>query len=405
MRRLPQLATRAAKQHQHCFQRRLQPSRAFTSAFTTDEVPIIDVSPMHGDRSSAEFKSLIQQVSSACSQWGFFQIIGHRVDEDMRADFNTQMRSFFDLPMDVKRAMQRDASNARGFFDNELTKQRRDWKEALDFGITPAHDWSIPDGAPANANLDGFNRFPPDAMLPSFRPAMTRYYDAFTDLSEQIATVMALGLGAESAEETISASSHTSYLRLNYYPICGQAATTPRPLGISPHSDAGFVTLLEQDIDCHSLQVRRRDSDPLDEASWCTVHPEPGALTVNTGDMAQIWSNDRFWAPEHRVLANSEKKRYSAPFFYNPAFETTVAPLKTTGEPLYDPCVWGYFRAQRFAGDFADWGSEIQISNFAKSAGENKHWHATNQSRFLERIDFGTPFSLEDSKDLLVASS
>jgi isopenicillin N synthase-like dioxygenase len=58
-----------------------------------------------------------------------------------------------------------------------------------------------------------------------------------------------------------------------------------------------------------------------------TVHPIPGAITVNTGDMAQIWSNGKYQAPLHRVLTNRNKVRYLAPFFYNPGYETWVEPI------------------------------------------------------------------------------
>ena len=34
--------------------------------------------------------------------------------------------------------------------------------------------------------------------------------------------------------------------------------------------------------------------------------------------MLQVYSNDRYVAPLHRVLANRDKHRYSAPFFFNP---------------------------------------------------------------------------------------
>ena len=118
-----------------------------------------------------------------------------------------------------------------------------------------------------------------------------------------------------------------------------------------------------------------------------------------------VRSNDRFYAPEHRVVSHSTKVRYSAPFFYNPAFETTVEPLPVLGDPKYEALSWGYFRAQRFAGDFADWGSEIQIRDFAKaspSSDSARSWHIANQERFLRTIDFATPFDLEASKDLLV---
>ncbi len=46
--------------------------------------------------------------------------------------------------------------------------------------------------------------------------------------------------------------------------------------------------------------------------------PVAGALTINVGDMLQVYSNDRYVAPLHRVLANRDKHRYSAPFFFNP---------------------------------------------------------------------------------------
>ena len=46
--------------------------------------------------------------------------------------------------------------------------------------------------------------------------------------------------------------------------------------------------------------------------------PVAGAFTINVGDMLQVYSNDRYVAPLHRVLANRERCRYSAPFFFNP---------------------------------------------------------------------------------------
>jgi len=38
----------------------------------------------------------------------------------------------------------------------------------------------------------------------------------------------------------------------------------------------------------------------------------------------------------------------------------------------------------RFAGDFADYGEEIQISDFAKGSGS---WHVSNQSRFMGEVE------------------
>ena len=93
----------------------------------------------------------------------------------------------------------------------------------------------------------------------------------------------------------------------------------------------------------------------------------PGALIINIGDVIQVWSNDRYRAPLHRVLANTTQSRYSAPFFLNPGYDTVYAPLAGAldgARPRYRPINWGEFRAGRAAGDYADLGEEIQISDF-----------------------------------------
>jgi 2OG-Fe(II) oxygenase superfamily len=181
---------------------------------------------------------------------------------------------------------------------------------------------------------------------------------------------------------------------------------------ISPHKDAGFLTVLLQDEDCHSLQV-------WDEAAhhWCTVVPARNALTINTGDMAQVWSNGLYKAPLHRVLTHEYKARHSAPFFYNPGYDMWVSPIawksssssseennnsedQSSSTLMYHPVLWGYYRAVRFAGDLTDLGVEIQISDFevAKSSPSS---HVDKQRRFAALCDFQTAFSVEAYRALL----
>ena len=82
----------------------------------------------------------------------------------------------------------------------------------------------------------------------------------------------------------------------------------------------------------------------------------------------EVWSNDRYVAPVHRVKAQRSLERYSAPFFYNPSYETNYAPVSGTisdeTPAKYRPINWGEFRLGRFQGDFADVGAEVQISDF-----------------------------------------
>ena len=363
------------------------------------------------------------------------------------------MGNFFALPYETKLKLKRNAHNARGYFDDELTKRRRDWKEALDVGVPGSRDWSLDDTDVdgRNACLDGYNQFPTEEECPNFRKVVVEYFEACAKLSDKLAALMALSLnsnggewGEENEEEEFLQrleNDHTSYLRMNYYPpsttTCTDATdktmddkannnlhnngfsnkkkANEDTLGISPHRDAGFLTILLQDDECHSLQVARfEDDDHIgdDKDRWVTVHPVPGSLTINTGDMAMICSNGRFRAPLHRVMC-SHKKRYSAPFFYNPGYNELISPFdccyntkEATENQLprlrYNPCLWGYFRALRFAGDLTDLGVEIQTSHFKTD--EVNSDHIEKQEKFMKVVDFNEPFNVEKYRHILQSS-
>lgn len=336
-----------------------------------------------------------EQIAKACGTFGFFQVTYHGVPLELIAKFREQIKLYFEgLPSETKLQWKRNESNARGFFDDELTKQKRDWKEALDVGVPGSRDWSLPDDDPRNACLDGINFFP--SLLPDFRTTFVEYFEECTKLSKRLAALMARGLKRNDEEPLLKemAEQHTSYLRVNYYPKCPSPSGGSResPLGISPHHDAGFLTVLLQDDDCHSLQVLNSENE------WVTVHPLPGSLTINTGDMAMIWSNGLYKAPLHRVLTDPGKVRYSAPFFYNPGYETKIAPFANDEECVYEPCLWGYFRAVRFAGDLTDLGVEIQASDYER---KQKSPHLDKQARFEKEAEFHEPFSVERYRPLL----
>jgi isopenicillin N synthase-like dioxygenase len=408
------------------------------SSFVHDGVPVIDLAPLfeQEDDSSNIVNLVVAAIAQACAEPGFFQVINHGIPLTLIQEFRTQCQLYFQLDHDVKQSWKRHAGNSRGYFDDELTKQRRDWKECLDMGVPGSRQWNLlPDDAPENECLDGFNQLPSSCILPDYRRVAVEYFDACAKLSQRLAILMAQGLGKNQTDPFIVnlEKTHTSYLRSNYYPPCPEVSSSgandqedPSPLGISPHKDAGFLTVLLQDDDCHSLQVLRKndrsansknstDDDDDDKECWMTVHPLPGALTINTGDMAQIWSNNKYKAPLHRVLANCDQPRYSAPFFYNPGYQTMVEPAtsstNTSSGAQYHGVLWGYFRAIRFAGDLTDLGVEIQISDFCKNNEEedeengNDHKtssrHLVYQKVFQDRGLTNRAFNVDEYREIL----
>eukprot|EP00668_Euglena_longa_P032078 GGOE01041364.1.p1 GENE.GGOE01041364.1~~GGOE01041364.1.p1 ORF type:complete len:355 (-),score=65.35 GGOE01041364.1:351-1391(-) len=311
------------------------------------DVPTIDLSRLHTG-SPAEQAAVVSTLHQACAKWGFFKVTGHGVNQEQIRSADKAARHFFAQPDEIKRKVKRTEQNSRGWFDDELTLQTLDWKQGFDFGHKPV--LSLPDDHPANLCNDGFNQWP--ASLPEFKAEMESYYRVMEDLAVRLTALLSLSLGLPVNYFEPFFSNHTSFLRLNYYPV----SSDPSKLGIGPHKDAGFLTILYTD-EVASLQVKN-------EGQWVTVSPDPDAFVINIGDMCQVWSNDQFVASLHRVITNQSNARISMPFFYNPNYDVNVEPVATSGKPKYRALNWGEFRRRRFEGDYADHGTEVQISEW-----------------------------------------
>lgn len=329
-------------------------------------VPVIDASQFlaQGNAGMRPPQDVIDQIVDACSSWGFFQLVNHGVSQQLLDVHYAAMKQFFALPLPEKEACKRSKDNSMGYFNDEFTKQKLDLKEGLDFRHTP--NPQQPDDHADNYDPQGVNRWP--TSYPDFKPINQRYFTEMSRISFRLLEVIATGLGLQpTALHGLFAPSHTSFLRLNYYPVTPGAA--PDSLGISPHKDAGFLTVLVQD-DVAGLQVLR-------EGVWHLVQPLPGAFTINVGDMAQVATNDKFFASNHRVLQSSSRPRYSRAFFFNPSHSVDIQPLQVeaVGDkvPHYRPINWWEFRSKRYEGDYANVGEEVQIEWYRVEEGVEAH--------------------------------
>lgn len=319
----------------------------------------------------AELGRVISEVRAAAAEWGFFYIRNHGVGAEQMRRFQSAMRAFFALPVELKEPLRRSASNSRGWFNSELTKQRVDWKEGLDMG-GPQED-GPPDERVYRRMVDDCNQWPAEDALPGFRAAMRSYFADMTHIARRLVQVLAVALGEradffdqffheeltvskEEGEKTIH--DHSSLFRLNHYPVAPEPDKT---MGVHHHTDAGALTVLLQDDDVASLQAFHRDSQ-----TWVLVPPIKDTFVINVGDMTQVWSNDKFVAPLHRVLANGARERFSAPFFYQPSYRAIVEPIvvQEDEKPRYRGVSWHDFRLRRFQGDYADHGEEVQIAHY-----------------------------------------
>jgi isopenicillin N synthase-like dioxygenase len=324
----------------------------------SDQPEIVDIRGLAGGDAGA-LERVARAIAAPCAEWGLFHIVGHGIPAGELARFHAAMRELFELPAAAKHALRRTRGNAWGYYDAELTQNRRDWKEVFDYGVERAA------GGPAPLHSDGANRWPDGR--PELRETLLAHYRNCEGVSRALLRALCAGIGLAPDSLDAAFSEHTSFQRLNRYLPCPAPAASDAPLlpprgqlAVHHHTDAGAITLLWQDEHA-ALQVLRGEQ-------LVGVEPVTGALTVNLGDMLQVWSNDHYRPPVHRVLASADHTRFSAPFFWNPSYQTICAPLPALlarGEPArYRPVSWARFRDQRSAGDYADYGAEIQIADF-----------------------------------------
>jgi isopenicillin N synthase-like dioxygenase len=294
----------------------------------------------------------LSALDKACRDHGFFLLENHGLSLGMMWQATEQ---FFALPREAKLKLMRTEQNPLGYYDRELTKQKRDLKEVFDFKA----------GGYKSKNAAIRSQWP--AALPVFKQALSEYFESCTELAVTTTKLVyeCLGLPAERVDEDYG-DAHTSSMRLNYYPqsdpLTAEERTQVNPLGnlaLHHHTDPGTVTLLVQD-DTGGLQAESN------EDGWIDVPPVPGTIVVNLGDTLQVQTNDVYKAAVHRVVPMTTRARYSTPFFFQPRNDAIIEPLGLEpGIARYEAFKWRDYIKARVTDNFSDLGEDdIQIARY-----------------------------------------
>ncbi|KAJ4963927.1 hypothetical protein NE237_023866 [Protea cynaroides] len=324
-------------------------------------IPLIDLSPLLSSDSLEGYSKdhpqaildLVEEIKGACKDWGFFQVINHGVSYDLLRRLQTAAKEFFDLPLEEKRRVTKDEENLMGYYDTEHTKNVRDWREVLDFVVvdpTVIPHSPEPDDQRLRQINNQWPEYPSD-----LREVCEEYCRVVEKLAFNLLELISLSLGLPAKRLNGFFKDQISYIRLNHYPPC---PTPHLALGLGRHKDSGALTVLATD-DIGGLEVKRKT-----DGEWIRVKTIPESYIINVGDVIQVWSNDRYESVEHRVVVNSEKERFSIPFFFDPSHYEMVKPLEELVDEEKEPARfkeynWGKFFCKR------------KLSNFKKLPVEN----------------------------------
>ncbi|KAK9126552.1 hypothetical protein Scep_015398 [Stephania cephalantha] len=271
-------------------------------------LPIIDFAELQGSNRSKALKNL----SNACEEFGFFQVVNHGISIEIIRHMMDVSRRFFELPFEERSKYMTSDMRSPARYGTSFNQNKDGvfcWRDFLKLICPPSSNaLSLWPTSPSN-----------------LRQAVVSYSTEtrflFTMLME--AVLECLGLietsknnYSDEEEFTLKDFGDGSQLMvINCYPACPEPELT---LGMPPHSDYGFLTLLLQD-EVEGLQIQNR-------GKWVTVEPIPHSFVVNVGDHLEIFSNGKYKSVLHRVLVNSTKSRISVASLHSMSFEQVIRP-------------------------------------------------------------------------------
>jgi isopenicillin N synthase-like dioxygenase len=327
-------------------------------AGAAQEIPVLDVGPfLRGDDGALE--TLAAELRHAQEEIGFYFIVNHGVPQALFDRCFGELRKFFALPHEEKLKLKVDRDMV-GYIPPKSTiyetstinrNTKKDQNETI--LIQRERD-------PDDPKLKEGRRFTapnkwPDG-LPSFRATMVEYQQTMAGLGFRLLPLYAraLDLPADYFNPFFADDPHFIG-RNSHYPVVD---LEENQFGIAPHSDHGFLTLLPLS-DVPGLEIRTHDGN------WIPAPVIPGAILVNTGEFLNRWTNARFIATPHRVVAPATD-RYAITFFYNPADETVAVPLPTCvspdNPPQYEPMSFIEYLAYYCDGNFLHLKKQAQAS-------------------------------------------
>ncbi|KAI3721045.1 hypothetical protein L2E82_32048 [Cichorium intybus] len=295
------------------------PDRPFLNSSPPDiNIPVINLAGLTSDDLTLR-ESTMKEISVACREWGFFQMINHGVKPELVDGAREIWREFFHEPMEVKQQYANSPKTYEGY-GSRLGLEKGailDWSDYYFLNYLPP-------------SLKDYKRWP--AQPSSLREIIEEYSKEIVRLGRVLLEVFSINLGLkhDHLQKAFGGEDVGACLRVNFYPKCPQPDLT---LGLSSHSDPGGITFLLPDENVSGLQVRRG-------GEWVTVKPAPHAIIANIGDQIQVLSNAIYKSVEHRVIVNPDKERVSLAYFYNPKSDLLIHPapeLVTPDTPALYP--------------------------------------------------------------------
>ncbi len=308
---------------------------------STRNIPVVDLEKFTKGNTESK-KEFVQEIGKAFHEVGFVGVVNHGVPKETVDSFYDASKSFFSLPVDIKRSYEiKGLAGQRGYtsFGTEHAKQSKvaDLKEFFQIGQFVGQDHPLKSEYPDNVDVD---------KVPGFYQLGKDLYQSFEKSGNALLQAIALYLNLD--ENYFSQYTHegNSILRtIHYPPITEEPKSAIRA---EQHEDINLITLLVG-ASAGGLQLLNTDEE------WVDITPAENEIVINVGDMLQRLTNNYLKSTTHRVINPPRHQwhipRLSIPFFLHPVSTMNLDCLEsciTEERPLqYDPITAGDYLDER----------------------------------------------------------
>lgn len=287
-------------------------------------------------------QDFIDKIGKAYQEIGFVALKGHFLDDQLVDKLYTEVKKFFDLPLEVKQKYEIPGiGGQRGYvsFGKESAKGRKegDLKEFWHFGQYVEDNPKLKAEYPDNVEVE---------ELPEFNKVGKEAYKMLEKTAKYVLRSLALHLGLEETYFDQYIHNGNSILRpIHYPPITEEPKNAVRA---AAHGDINLITLL-MGAQGKGLQVQNHKGE------WIDAIAEPDELMINVGDMLSRHTNNKLKSTIHRVVNPPRElwgtSRYSIPFFMHPISEMKLDVLENCiddeNPKRYDDITAGEFLNER----------------------------------------------------------
>ncbi|XP_016650533.1 PREDICTED: protein DMR6-LIKE OXYGENASE 1-like [Prunus mume] len=277
------------------------------------------------------------ELSQACEEYGFFQIIDHGVPEELCYRKMAAMTQFFKLPAEERaQYFTTDHSKPIKLFNYYLKLEGDQHQKVTTWSETFSHLWEPLNSLP--------EILPNDIWVFGFSEVFAECEKEIGALVKRLLGLISQGLGPE--EDCLQkklGENPTQKAQGNYYPPYPDPDLT---LGQSVHTDLNALTILWQTEGVTGLQVLIKDE------KWVAVDPLPSASVINLAIQGQVLSNGRYKSVHHRAVTNKVEPRLSIAMFYGPSKDTVIGPIEDLIDEEHPPLYWSYKYANFFFEEF-----------------------------------------------------